>query len=199
MKNQSIFRVATMICLSLILHIQTLLAQQPPLIRDVSTPMVEPLSLSGPRFGGLYILEADFSRIYEMSNHFSPENPINNFLTTFGWQFEKQFFATPAGTAGLIEFIPMISGFDQGLLIPSLNVLFGFRSAEGLEFGFGPNASIVGTGMVYAAGYTFRSDYVNFPINLAYIQGRDSQRIVFTMGFNLRQNTTASRTPSSRW
>jgi hypothetical protein len=162
-------------------------AQRPPVLRDSSTPIIEPLKLSGPRVGIIGVLEADYSRLYEMSNYFSVENPIHPVLSTFGWQFETQFFAAPNGTAGLIEFIPLISGFEQGLFIPSLNMIFGLRTGEGLEVGVGPGVSLLGTGMIAAAGYNFRSDYLNIPINFAYVQGRESQRVVLTVGFNLRR------------
>ncbi len=180
MKKLSFLFIATFISIASF-------AQRPPVLRDTSTPIIEPLKLSGPRVGIIGVLEADYSRLYEISNYFSEDNPVHPVLSTFGWQFETQFFAAPNGTAGLIEFIPLVSGFEQGLFIPSLNMIFGLRTAEGMEVGFGPGISILGTGIIAAAGYNFRSEYLNIPVNLAYVQGRESQRVVLTVGFNLRR------------
>lgn len=164
-------------------------AQEPPVIRDTETPIVEPLELSGPRLGGVYIHSADFSNVYELSNHFSPDNPVPNFLNTIGWQFEKEYFSTPNGMAGLVEFIPMITGYNAGLFIPSANLLFGLRSPDGIEFGMGANISLLGSSVLYAAGYTFKFDYLNVPVNFAFAQGRSTERFILTFGFNLRRHS----------
>lgn len=168
-------------------------AQEPPIIRDTQTPIVEPLKLAGPRIGGMYIFDGDFSNVYEYTNHFSEDNPVPKFLNTIGWQFEKEYFSTPNGLSGLVEFIPMISGYNEGLFIPSVNFIFGLRNAEGIEFGMGVNASLLGSSVLYAAGYTFRFDYLNVPVNLAFSQGRNTERLILTFGFNLRQRDNSPR------
>ncbi|MCH8546034.1 MAG: hypothetical protein LAT54_04820 [Cryomorphaceae bacterium] len=175
---------------SLILMVNQALmfAQDPPVIRDTETPIVEPLELSGPRLGMVYIHTADFSNVYEISNHFSKDNPVPSFLNTIGWQFEKEYFSTPNGVAGLVEFIPMITGYNAGLFIPSANLLFGVRNSEGLEFGMGANVSLLGSSVIYAAGYTFKFDYLNIPVNFAFAQGRSTERFILTFGFNLRRH-----------
>lgn len=175
------------IILTLILLSLNINAQNPPIVRDNQTPIIQPIKLSGPRVGVIGVMQADYTILYEMSNYFSQDNPIHPILSTFGWQFETQFFSAPDGTAGLIEFIPLISGFEQGLFIPSINMIFGLRSKDGMEIGFGPGISILGTGIIAAAGYNFRSDYLNIPINIAYVNGRETQRLVLTVGFNLRR------------
>jgi hypothetical protein len=168
-------------------------AQEPPVIRDTTTPIVEPLKLAGPRMGLMYIFEGDFSNVYEFTNYFSEDNPVPNFLSTIGWQFEKEYFSTPNGLSGLVEFIPMITGYNQGLFIPSMSFLFGLRNAEGVELGMGLNASLLGTSVLYAAGYTFKFDYLNVPVNLAFSQGRSTERLIFTFGFNLRKRDNTPR------
>lgn len=59
----------------------------------------------------------------------------------FGYQFEKQYL-NEGNFQGLLEFIPMITGADQGQFIPSFSLLNGFRSQKsGLEIAFGPSFS----------------------------------------------------------
>ncbi len=68
----------------------------------------------------------------------------------FGYQFEKQYL-NEGNFQGLLEFIPMITGADQGQFIPSFSLLNGFRSQKtGLEIAFGPSFSF----SKVAEGYT---------------------------------------------
>ncbi len=67
----------------------------------------------------------------------------------FGYQFEKQYL-NEGNFQALFEFVPMITGLDQGRFIPSINFLNGIRNnMNGWEFAFGPNFSIG----KYATGY----------------------------------------------
>jgi len=70
---------------------------------------------------------------------------------------------------GLVVFIPLIGGFEQGMFLPSANLLIGLRSGgkHALEFAMGPNLSLTGLGMVFAAGTNFHSGKINFPVNIA--------------------------------
>jgi TolB-like protein len=70
-------------------------------------------------------------------------------LFQFGYQFEKQYL-NEGNFQALFEFVPMISGLDQGRFIPSINFLNGIRNnMNGWEFAFGPNFSL----SKYAMGY----------------------------------------------
>ncbi|MFM1931402.1 MAG: hypothetical protein RL226_705, partial [Bacteroidota bacterium] len=61
----------------------------------------------------------------------------------FGYQFEKQYL-NEGNFQALFEFIPMMTGLDQGLFIPSVTVMNGLRNNKnGLEFAFGPTFSVV--------------------------------------------------------
>ncbi len=61
----------------------------------------------------------------------------------FGYQFEKQYL-NEGNFQALFEFIPMVTGLDQGLFIPSFTVMNGIRNNKnGWEFAFGPTVSIV--------------------------------------------------------
>lgn len=105
-----------------------------------------------------------------------------NIYSQFGWQFEKRMFTTKTGISGMVEFLPMIGGIDMGKFIPSVTALIGVRNKKGIEVGVGPNAAIYGVktsggyyrtstnfGIVIAAGMSFKSDKVYFPVNLAFI------------------------------
>jgi hypothetical protein len=61
----------------------------------------------------------------------------------FGYQFEKQYL-NEGNFQALFEFIPLITGLDQGLFIPSFTLMNGIRNnSTGWEFAFGPTVSFV--------------------------------------------------------
>ena len=60
----------------------------------------------------------------------------------FGYQFEKQYL-NEGNFQALIEFIPTITGLDQGRVIPSISFLNGLRNnVNGWEFAFGPTFNL---------------------------------------------------------
>ena len=60
----------------------------------------------------------------------------------FGYQFEKQYL-NEGNYQALFEFIPMITGVDQQLVIPSITILNGFRNNKhGWEVAIGPSISV---------------------------------------------------------
>jgi hypothetical protein len=60
----------------------------------------------------------------------------------FGYQFEKQYL-NEGRVQALFEFIPMVTGLDQGYFIPSLTIMHGVRlNTNGWEFAFGPTFSL---------------------------------------------------------
>lgn len=64
------------------------------------------------------------------------------FMFQFGYQFEKMYL-NEGNFQALFEFIPMITGLDQGLLIPSFTFLNGLRNnSNGWELAFGPTFSV---------------------------------------------------------
>ena len=74
-------------------------------------------------------------------------------ISQFGWQFEKQFYAKDSGVAVLNEWIVLLGGLDQGVALPSLSWMVGMRTANGTEFGVGPNVSASGVALAIAAGH----------------------------------------------
>lgn len=161
-------------------------AQLVPVIDHPEVPTIEPLKLSGPRVGFSYLNRVPEELNTRIQDAFGKDTRLSPFVSQFGWQFEWRYFETPGGDAGVLELIPMIGGLDQGIVIPSLNTLVGYRHSSGFEVGFGPNITMVQTGFVFACGYNFHNGYMNFPVNLALVPGRDATRISLTFGFNSR-------------
>jgi hypothetical protein len=142
----------------------------------------EPVHLGGPRLGFTVLAGGvlDKARTHEAN--------INPFLTQFGWQFESRLFRLPNGVSGLVEVVPLVGGVEQGLFIPSVSGLLGVRGPGGFEFGLGPNLTPLGSNLVLALGTSFRSNGINFPINLAVVPGNGGARISLLVGFNSRRN-----------
>jgi hypothetical protein len=140
------------------------------------------MKLNGPRFGVTYIANGALTRkLEERYNHISPV------ITQFGWQFETQIFNIEGGPSGLIEFVPLIGGLDQGIFLPSASLICGLRAGSGLELGFGPNLSAAGTGVVLAIGTSFTTGNVHFPFNFAVVPSREGTRFSLMCGFNYRK------------
>jgi hypothetical protein len=127
---------------------------------------------NGPRIG-VTMLSAGTAATY------LEEKGKRPLLTQFGWQFEGRLF-TVENISGIVELVPMVGGFEQGLFIPSLSALIGIRSGENIpvEFALGPNFSVSAdnngnrkgfAGIVIACGTSLRRGNVYFPINLAFV------------------------------
>ena len=147
-----------------------------------SQEVEESIKLNGPRVGFTQISAG------KTANNLKSKMGVNPFITQFGWQFETQFFSLSSGTCGLIEVVPLIGGLEQGVILPSGNLLIGLRNHKGYEFGFGPNLSLAGPALVLAAGVTFHSEDVNFPVNIALVPSKDGMRLSLLVGFNARKN-----------
>jgi hypothetical protein len=119
--------------------------------------------LSGPRIGMTVI-----------SNGMIVDELGSNFMTQFGYQFEKQI-AGNEEIAGLIEGIIMIGGLEQGMFLPSISGLFGARTATGFEFAVGPNLSLAGAGLVIGIGKTIKMGSINIPINFAWVPSTENR------------------------
>lgn len=149
------------------------------LAQDTGTTMAtrSSVQLDGPRFGVTF-LNGKVAR--DLQDMFGAQ-PI---ISQFGWQIENQFFTLPTGTSGIVEFVGLIGGFEQGLFLPSATMLVGMRNYRGMEVGFGPNISLAGASLAFAAGVTIQAYGINFPLNLAYVPSQDGGRLSFLLGFN---------------
>ena len=139
------------------------------------------VNLSGPRFGLTMLSDGVVTKLQER------DITIRPVVSQFGWQFEKRLLMNDAGGSVLMEWVPLLSGLEQGVALPSLNWLVGMRSAAGAEFGIGPNISPVGVGLVVAGGITVRSGGINIPLNVALASSKSGARLTIMTGFNLRR------------
>jgi hypothetical protein len=101
-------------------------------------------------------------------------------------QFERQFFAKDDPVTMVTEWIALVGGLEQGVVLPSLSWMVGVRTRDGAEFGVGPNVTPAGTALVFATGTTFRAGPVNVPLNLAAVPSKAGSRISLLTGFSLR-------------
>ena len=89
--------------------------------------------------------------------------------------------------SAVAEFVPLVGGLEQGKFIPSISGILGIRGPKGFEFGLGPNVTPLGANLVLAMGTSFRSNGINFPVNLAVVPGKDGARVSLMFGFNARR------------
>lgn len=145
-----------------------------------------------------------------------------------GYQFEVQYL-NAGKLQALFEFVPSITGAEQGIFLPNVNILHGLRhNINGLEFGMGLSIGVaqratgyfddnnewhlpqdwsgsgsnpynleeridsrgkygLNTGLIIAAGKSFKSGRMNIPVNLFCIPSKDGIRGGISIGFNAKQ------------
>ncbi len=107
----------------------------------INNPYKSRLKLDGPRMG-ITVFRGT------LTNYLQAPRTEGGFEATpvmfqFGYQFETQYL-NEGNFQALFEFVPMVTGIDQGLLFPSLTILHGLRSNKsGWELAFGPSVSFV--------------------------------------------------------
>lgn len=112
------------------------------IVPEVSNPQDEipRLRSDGPRVG-VTMLTGDAASVFK-SDKINGGYDAVPVMFQFGYQFEARYLST-GNFQALFEFVPMVTGLDQGLFIPSLTVLNGLRfNKQGFEFAFGPTVSI---------------------------------------------------------
>ena len=157
-------------------------AQAPTYHQQLPPRVTKEINLSGPRFG-LTVLSQGTVDVLKNEHNII----VRPLISQFGWQFERRLYTNADGLTALTEFVPLISGLEQGLALPSLNWLVGVRTPIGTEFGIGPNITPVGVGLVIAGGVTIRSGSLNVPLNFALASSKSGARVSIMTGFNLRR------------
>jgi hypothetical protein len=152
-----------------------------PAFCQIAPPPAKSLSLAGPRFGLTSLSQGVVDKLAERSITVRPV------ITQFGWQTERQFFTTDSGFSALNEWVLLLGGLEQGVALPSVSWLVGFRTREGAEIGVGPNITPAGVALAFAGGMTLRTGVVNVPMNVAVVPSHDGTRISFLTGFTLRK------------
>ncbi len=148
---------------------------------ELPPPVTAIVNMSGPRFG-LTMLSQESVDALEKRNL-----TVRPLVSQFGWQFERRFYTNGDGITLLNEWVPLISGLEQGVALPSLNWLVGARTRTGSEFGVGPNITPLGFGLVVAAGVTVRSGALHVPFNFAVATSKSGVRVSILTGFNVRR------------
>jgi hypothetical protein len=142
----------------------------------------ETIDLAGPRVGMTVLSDGVRAALRDQRGI-----DIGPMISQFGWQKERRFLSSPSGFTGVTEFVLLVGGMDQGVLLPSVNWLVGARTAEGVEFAAGPNLTSAGVALAVATGVTFRTGNLNIPVNLAAVPSRNGLRLSFLVGFNSRR------------
>ena len=139
------------------------------------------INLSGPRLGVTFLSNGIREKLRDDINA-----DVSSAITQFGWQKEKRFLSSPDGFTGVTEFVFLLGGMEQGVVLPSFNWLVGARTAKGIEFAIGPNITPAGLAMAVAGGVTFRTGNLNIPVNLALVPSKSGMRVSLLAGFNAR-------------
>jgi len=157
--------------------------------------------LAGPRIGFTLLTHgssADFindrSSEYTEYDEVWTEGQKIAFISQYGWQWETRFVDN-GDVAGLVEWVLVVGGMEQGMFLPAVSSLVGIRTGNGMEAAIGPNLSVSGIGMVFTIGKNFKSGNLNFPVNIAFVPGKSSawgdggeptgSRISLIVGFNM--------------
>ncbi len=105
-----------------------------------NNPDVKRLNHSGVRMGVVHVLGDNGDILKKPTGQGGYDASAT--LFQFGYQFETQYL-NQGRVQGLFEFIPTITGLEQGMFLPSLTVLHGLRdNKSGLEFAFGPTFGV---------------------------------------------------------
>ena len=164
--------VLLVMCTAAPLSAQSLILPPPP---------TKVVSLSGPRFGMTVLGQGVVDALHERSIEVRPN------ISQFGWQFEKEFYTKDSGVAAVNEWVVLLGGMEQGVVLPSVSWLVGLRTRDGAEFGVGPNVTPAGVALAVAAGVTFRAGALNVPMNVAFVPSKAGTRVSVLTGFNMRR------------
>jgi len=133
--------------------------------------------LAGPRIGMTLITAGPVADFLHEGFDFDENDRYGRtgaaFTTQYGWQWESRFADGGGEIIGIVEWIVLVAGMEQGKFLPSATSIIGARTNKGLEFGVGPNLSLSGVGMVFGVGYNFKSGKLNLPVNLVFMPGRN--------------------------
>ncbi len=155
--------------------------------------------LSGPRVGLTFIAPGSSADFLHKGSAFVDNDNENKLgetgpatITQYGWQWESRFADGSGDIIGIVEWIALVGGMEQGQFLPSMSSIIGVRTSNGFEVGVGPNLSlmgfesyksgeydnplfptpVVGLGMIFAIGKNFKSGDLNLPVNLVFMPGK---------------------------
>jgi hypothetical protein len=173
-RSQSVIRHAGLAA------VLTLFLSATSLAQTTLPPVAKTADLSGPRFGLTLLADGVVKKLEERDIKVGPH------ISQFGWQFEKQFYTRDSGVTMVTEWVGLVGGLEQSVVLPSLSWMVGVRTRDGAEFGIGPNITPAGTALVLATGMTFRTGALNIPLNIAVVPSKAGTRVSVLSGFSLR-------------
>ncbi len=173
-----------------------IMLQQLKFIEDPIVNNAAKLHANGPRMGLAYVTEGTATDGSALSDRLAARDayPV---LTQFGYQHEIQYL-NAGNFQALFEIVGLATGMDQGMFIPSVSFLNGYRNSKtGLEVAFGPVFSLdkdaddyveLKSKWAWAMGKTFKSGHLNIPVNVYVTPNKKEGWFVGgSFGFNLAQ------------
>ena len=153
--------------------------------------------LAGPRIGVTMITAGSTADFIHEGFDFDDDavkhgSTGSAFTTQYGWQWESRFADGGGDITGIVEWIALVGGMEQGLFLPSVSSVIGVRTSKGMEVGVGPNLSLSGVGMLFAVGYNFRSGSLNLPVNLVVMPGKKKTSTFGGESYNYSTGTRVS-------
>jgi hypothetical protein len=144
-------------------ELKTKLAKKYSYDNTINNPQVDKLNCSGPRMGVTFVTgtAADVLRAPKAKGGYDGY-PV---MFQFGYQWEQQYL-NEGNFQALFEFVPLITGLEQGMFIPSFTMMNGIRNNKnGWEFAFGPTFTInkVADGYYENGEWHLQTDLLNDP------------------------------------
>ena len=178
----SVFAAVGLLVSAPVLGTTALHAQSNPDVpEDMRVKELPRQKLSGPRFG-FTVFTGEVADLRD-------EAGLEPIMSQFGWQFETQLVSLTSGNQALMEWIFLVGGVEQSEFNASLGWLAGYRLANGVEFGVGPNISVnkddtdPTTSMLVAAGATLPFGDLYVPLNMAVSMAEGGPRLTALMGW----------------
>lgn len=135
-KNMLNISVSEMFGLKVDETLKTKLTKKNDFDNAINNPTVTRLNCSGTRMGFVFFTGSAAKIIKAPRTNGGYDGYPAMFQ--FGYQIEQQYL-NEGNFQALFEFIPIVTGLDQGLFIPSITVMNGIRNNKnGWEFAFGP-------------------------------------------------------------
>lgn len=157
----------------------TVLLASSALGQGVATAPPPRTALDGPRVGITYLSDGVVSALNR--NRIA----VNSVITQFGWQLERLMYDGKGGVDAISEWVVLVGGLEQGLVLPSVSWLVGIRTRGNSEIAVGPNVTPAGVALAIAAGYTYRVGALNIPVNVAVVPSGSGLRLSLLTGFNM--------------
>lgn len=176
-------KVAMIYLMLLGVGIGSVAAQQgdPSIPEEMRVKRLPRQKLSGPRFG-FTVFTGEVAELRQNAG-------LEPIMSQFGWQFETQMVSTTEGNQALMEWLILLGGLENDENSLSVAWMAGYRMANGLEFGVGPNLNAnfneggTNTSMVMAAGATLPFGELYVPLNFAVSFSDGGPRVTALLGW----------------